>query len=116
MSDNIISTASNVDLAVVASQAEVASYVQASSGKPVKVEGKEASRPTETKATKAETSSPETKVANPLGNFSLEFQVDDTTNDVTVYILDRNSHEVVRTIPPEELNNLNPGDLLSLFA
>ncbi|MBN1536749.1 MAG: flagellar protein FlaG [Anaerolineales bacterium] len=116
MSDNMISTASSVDLSLVASQAEAASYVKASSGKPAKVESKEVSHATETKAAKAETSSSETSTVNPMGDFTLEFQVDDTTNDVTVYVLDRNSHEVVRTIPPEELNNLNPGDLLQLFV
>lgn len=114
MSDNMISTASSVDLSLVASQAEVASYVKASSSKPVKAEGKELGSATETKA-KTETSL-EAKVSNPMADFSLEFQVDDSTNDVTVFILDRTSHEVVRTIPPEELNNLNPGDLLQLFA
>jgi uncharacterized FlaG/YvyC family protein len=113
MSDNIISTASSVDLSVVASQAEVASYVQASSGKP-KVEGKEVGQATETKA-KAETGK-QANVSNPMADFSLEFQVDDATNDVTVYVVDRNSHEIIRTIPPEELNNLNPGDLLQMFA
>ncbi len=114
MSENILSTASSVDLSLVASQAEMASYVQASSSKPSSVEGKELSRATETKAN--EETSPEMNAINPLADFSLEFQVDESTKDVTVFILDRTSHEVVRTIPPEELNNLNPGDLLQLFA
>lgn len=114
MSDNIISTASSVDLSVVASQAEVASYVKVSSSKPAKVEGKEVGQATDTEA-KSETDS-KASVSNPIANFSLEFQVDDTTNDVTIYVVDRASHEVVRTIPPEELNNLNPGDLLQMFA
>jgi uncharacterized FlaG/YvyC family protein len=115
MSDNMISTASSVDLSLAASQAEVASYVKASSSeKTSNIESKEPARTTEAKA-KAETS-PEANVINPLADFTLEFQVDESSKDVTVYILDRTSHEVVRTIPPEELNNLNPGDLLQLFA
>jgi uncharacterized FlaG/YvyC family protein len=115
MSNNIISTASSVDLSLVASQAEVASYVKASSNeKTNNVEGSEPVHATEAKA-KAETSS-EASAVNPLADFTLEFQVDESSKDVTVYILDRSSHEVVRTIPPEELNHLNPGDLLQLFA
>lgn len=114
MSDNITSPASSVDLSLAASQAGMASYVQASSGKSFNVEGVESTRASETKS-RMESES-EAAVVNPLADFTLEFQVDETTNDVTVYILDRNSHEVVRTIPPEELTNLNPGDLLQLFA
>jgi uncharacterized FlaG/YvyC family protein len=115
MSDNMISTASSVDLSLAASQAEVASYVKASSsGKTSNVESKEPVRATEAKG-KAD-ASPEANVVNPLADFTLEFQVDESSKDVTVYILDRASKEVVRTIPPEELNNLNPGDLLQLFA
>ncbi len=115
MSDNMISTASSVDLSLAASQAEVASYVKASSSeKASNVENKEPVRSTEAKGN-TETSA-EGNVVNPLSDFTLEFQVDESSKDVTVYILDRASHEVVRTIPPEELNNLNPGDLLQLFA
>jgi uncharacterized FlaG/YvyC family protein len=46
----------------------------------------------------------------------LRFQVKEDTHDVTVYVVDRTSKRVVRTIPPEELNNLNSGDLLELLA
>lgn len=114
MSDNITSPASSVDLSLAASQAGMASYVQASSGRSFNVEGVEPARSSEAKSAKEPNS--EAAVVNPLADFTLEFQVDETTNDVTVYILDRNSREVVRTIPPEKLSNLNPGDLLQLFA
>jgi uncharacterized FlaG/YvyC family protein len=46
----------------------------------------------------------------------LKFQVDQKTNEVTVLILDRSTHKVVRTIPPEEMKNMDPGKLLQLFA
>lgn len=47
---------------------------------------------------------------------SLKFMVDEKTRDVTILILDRASHKVVRTIPPEEMSELDPGELLQLFA
>lgn len=46
----------------------------------------------------------------------LKFLVNDETKDITVYVVDRSSEEVIRTIPPEELENLNAGDLLKLAA
>jgi uncharacterized FlaG/YvyC family protein len=51
-----------------------------------------------------------------MSQFSLKFQVDQKTNEVTVLILDRSTHKVVRTIPPEEMKNMDPGKLLQLFA
>jgi uncharacterized FlaG/YvyC family protein len=44
------------------------------------------------------------------------FQVDEKTKDLTVFILDRSSKEVIRTIPPDEVNKLKAGDLVSLFT
>ena len=46
----------------------------------------------------------------------LKFMVDKKTNDVTVYIVDRATHKVMRSIPPTEVNNLRAGDLLKLLA
>jgi uncharacterized FlaG/YvyC family protein len=53
---------------------------------------------------------------NLMKDVFLRFQVKEDTHDVTVYVVDRTSKRVVRTIPPEELNNLNSGDLLELLA
>lgn len=55
-------------------------------------------------------------VVNQMSDYHLKFKFDSDTNQVTVYILDRSTKEVVRTIPPEELSNLRAGDLLELFA
>lgn len=54
--------------------------------------------------------------SNSLVDISLKFQVDAETQDVTILILDRASRRVVRTIPPEEMSSLDPGELLQLFA
>ncbi len=46
----------------------------------------------------------------------LRFNVDRETHEVTVYIMDRASRQVIRTIPPDELSKLKAGDLIELLA
>ncbi|MCL4559619.1 MAG: flagellar protein FlaG [Chloroflexi bacterium] len=46
----------------------------------------------------------------------LKFLVDSQSNEVTVFIIDRASQRVLRTIPSEELTHLREGDLIELFA
>jgi uncharacterized FlaG/YvyC family protein len=46
----------------------------------------------------------------------LRFMVDKKTNDITVYVVDRASHRVMRSIPPTDVNNLKAGDLLKLLV
>jgi uncharacterized FlaG/YvyC family protein len=45
----------------------------------------------------------------------LKFQVDSDTDEITILILDKESKQVIRTIPPEELSKLRAGDLFELF-
>jgi len=52
----------------------------------------------------------------PLADISLKFEIDAETNDITILILDRASQQVVRTIPPEEMAEMDPGELLQLFV
>lgn len=49
-------------------------------------------------------------------NVSLKFIVDKESNNITVLVLDKSNNKIIRAIPPEELNNFQEGDLLSLFA
>lgn len=46
----------------------------------------------------------------------LRFHIDEETNDITVYLVDRATKQVVRSIPPNEVQKLRAGDLLKLFA
>lgn len=46
----------------------------------------------------------------------LHFKIDPKTNDVTVFMVDTVSRRVIRTIPPEELQKLNEGDLVEMLA
>lgn len=57
---------------------------------------------------------PQEKPASTSTKTKLKFRVDKESNDVTVLILDAKSHEVIRTVPPEELSELTPGDLINL--
>jgi len=54
------------------------------------------------------------QTANSLANVSIHFRVDDKTNDVTVFLVDRKSRKVLRSIPASELQKLQIGDLLKL--
>jgi uncharacterized FlaG/YvyC family protein len=65
----------------------------------------------------AQKAAPE-KVAssNKSKEVSLKFRIDAKTNDVTILVLDRANQKVVRTIPPEELSKLDPGELLEMFV
>lgn len=55
-------------------------------------------------------------LADRQSQISLVFKVDQQTRELTVFILDRTSRQVVRTIPADEIAKLNPGDLIELFA
>jgi hypothetical protein len=48
------------------------------------------------------------------GDVAVRFRVDRQTNDVTVFIVDRVSKRVLRSIPPEEVGKLHAGDLFEL--
>lgn len=46
----------------------------------------------------------------------LRFRMNEETKEMTVYIVDRASRKVIRTIPPDEVTKLNSGDLVELLA
>lgn len=59
----------------------------------------------------------ENKEARPVmqgDNVSIRFRVDRQTNEVTVFIVDRASKRVLRSIPPEEVGKLQAGDIFEL--
>jgi len=69
----------------------------------------------EPKVAKQMESSPAAVVGN-LSNVSLQFRVDEKTKDVTVFVVDKDSKRVLRSIPATELAKLQAGDLLKLTA
>jgi uncharacterized FlaG/YvyC family protein len=49
-------------------------------------------------------------------NISIHFRIDDQTQAVTVFVVDRATKQVLRSIPASELHKLKAGDLLQLTA
>lgn len=49
-------------------------------------------------------------------NVRLHFKVDPQTHDVTVLMVDMATRRVIRSIPPEELRQLDEGELVELLA
>ena len=58
----------------------------------------------------------ESAATGSLANVSIHFRVDEDTNDVTVFLVDRKTKKVLRSIPASELQKLQVGDLLKLTA
>lgn len=59
---------------------------------------------------------PKPIIQNGMADVFLRFRVDDETNEITVYVIDRASKRVLRTIPPEELSEMKVGELVELLA
>lgn len=56
------------------------------------------------------------QVANTLKEVELKFVPDEESNQITVYVVDKESRNILRSIPPEEIGKLDAGDLLELAA
>ena len=53
---------------------------------------------------------------NNLTNISIHFNVEQETNRLIVIVTDRQTGQIVRTIPASELEKMQAGDLLKLTA
>jgi uncharacterized FlaG/YvyC family protein len=49
-------------------------------------------------------------------NVSVHFRVNEDTNELTVFIVDRENKKVLRTIPASEFSKMNAGDILQMTA
>lgn len=54
--------------------------------------------------------------ASSPSNVSIHFRLDDNTHELTVFVVDRKTKRVIRSIPASELHKLQAGDLLQLTA
>ena len=102
MSDNMINPISSVSIAAV-------------SGMLPKPQGK---APVEEPAVQAKAS---TKVEGEVlhsssSNVSVNFRVNDETNELTVFVVDRDSKRVLRTIPVSEFYKMPAGELMKIAA
>jgi uncharacterized FlaG/YvyC family protein len=106
MSDNTINPISSVRMDTVSAALPKA---QVSAPVTPKVEASEA----EKLSSQAENESEQ--ITNP-SNVSVHFRVNDDTNELTVFVVDRNSHRVLRSIPISEFYKMKAGELLKLAA
>lgn len=67
------------------------------------------------KTLKQTESAPVALVSND-SNVGLRFRVNAKTKDITVFVVDRNSKRILRSIPADELAKMQAGDLLKLTA
>ena len=63
-----------------------------------------------------QTESAPVALVNNDSNVGLKFRVNAKTKDVTVFVVDRNSKRILRSIPADELAKMQAGDLLKLTA
>ena len=54
--------------------------------------------------------------ARNMSNVSIHFRVDDETKQLTIFVVDKKSKRVIRSIPASELSKLQAGELLRLTA
>ena len=83
---------------------------------------------TQVKAQKAEEASGQEKLSTQIqakaettqvmtaSNISVHFRVNDETNELTVFVVDRENKKILRTIPASEFSKLNAGDIVQLTA
>ncbi len=85
---------------------------------PIRVKAQTAEKPVPQQREKNIKDNSECKppVLSELADISLKFEIDPKTNDVIIMLVDRASRRVVRTIPPEEMSKLDPGELIEMFA
>jgi uncharacterized FlaG/YvyC family protein len=55
-------------------------------------------------------------VTKPMGDVYLKFDVNADTHEVVVFVIDRANESVVRTIPADELRQMQSGELVKLLA
>jgi uncharacterized FlaG/YvyC family protein len=119
MSDQLIAQVGNThaDMAtriIQQSQAASASTVQESTqtvDKGQAVRRVEESEENKSKQPKSESQNTGAKSVDVF----LKFQVDDQTDQLTIFVLDRSTKKVIRTIPAEELSKMSAGQLVELF-
>ncbi|PWH19895.1 MAG: hypothetical protein DDG59_01655 [Anaerolineae bacterium] len=102
-------------LPVTLGRVDSAQAAQVSAAKPEKVQQSGAPQ-NESSSKDAAGIKVSEKGKRPFGDVTLRFEIDSQTHDVTILILDKASQRVVRTIPPEEMARMDPGELLQLFA
>ena len=58
----------------------------------------------------------EPEQVNIPSSVSVHFRINDETNELTVFVVDRENKKILRTIPASEFSKLNGGEILQLTA
>jgi Uncharacterized flagellar protein FlaG len=105
MSENSINPISNVQLAAVSGMLPKLQVIK-TAVEEVSDQEKSPKQPIENEPAPISGSS----------NVSVHFRVNDDTNELTVFVVDRENKKILRTIPASEFSKLNAGDILQLTA
>lgn len=109
MAENSVTPISNID-----SESNVNRAMQLAQHQSEVEAARQSERIQEAKPTSEE--KPAAPAVKSVADIQLKFQVNEETKQVTVYVVDRESKRIIRSIPPDELNNLQAGDLVELLA
>jgi uncharacterized FlaG/YvyC family protein len=120
MAENTIANIGQVDQQMRINSAYHISQAEPASAQAAReVQGQAASRIAAREASR-DTQQAELKPSGTLpvtnNDVVLKFRVDDKTQAVTVFVVDRASDNVLRTIPADELGKMSAGDLLKIAA
>ena len=119
MSDQLISQVSGAQVDAVRAAENQAAAVAAEEMVTEAVESGQAVRRVEeekeTESQRETRAEAKPREAPGVVDIHLRFQLGESTSDLTVFVLDRASKKVLRTIPPEELVRMNVGQLIELF-
>lgn len=102
MSDNSINPISNISLTAV-------------SGMLPKAQVKTPA-PVEESSDQDKSSTQNENVTESASNVSVNFRINNETNELTVFVVDRSSHRVLRSIPISEFYKMPAGELLKMAA
>ncbi|PKO15728.1 MAG: hypothetical protein CVU39_09400 [Chloroflexi bacterium HGW-Chloroflexi-10] len=114
MSDNSVTPISRVEPEAAANRAVQVQSMKTEAARSSQ-EAQEVKQAAEMQSRHASESKPALE-APKTSDIGLKFTVNEETKQVTVYVIDRATSRVIRSIPPDELNNLKAGDLVELLA
>jgi uncharacterized FlaG/YvyC family protein len=109
MSENSIIPISNVSLTAVSGMLPKAQLKAQQVKAPVE-------EPVEQERSSTKPVEKEPERINVSSNVSVHFRVNDETNELTMFIVDRENKQVLRTIPASEFYKMPAGELLKLAA
>ncbi len=116
MTDSAVSPISNINPNVRANAQVNAGLDRAQPAEPAASGSKPAAKVAAPEKPEKSSEPREYMLTGPDSDVSLKFRVDPKTHDISVFVIDRATRQVVRTIPADEYKKLQASDLLKLLA